>query len=659
MINIETLFEKSGEEFYEFMQQKAEKQNKETIDEETFLQLANLDPTAIKDFSNVDEENNFYIKNVGKYTKWILNKYNNQSEDILDDLSIALEIYHKFKKQYFTGFEDINKFKTYDDLIDLAKYVNDKFDLTEKPPYEDNNKKGKYSIIRDDEKWFIVALWDNKATHYWGKDTEWCIASYPSEFWKNYQKIYNNFIESYYTSSYKFNPPLFYYIVDKKEMQKIDEEINEKNFLENHRKLDNNDFRYLLFPYNGEMKDGYNDDVSEELKRQMPDTMKDYYYKEFAYRDKDYKEKVEKNNKFIEDFQDKNLELKQFFRKYKNYILDEELKKVYEDCIVDDKRMKKILSENKYGLKISPDFLKEWNKVVYDIVFNNAKKVAVNETIYLSNKYISMTYFNKDIMRKIIKFYTKDEKYIDYLTQLDYLKNNGEFFEIIRTAFFQGFKKYIKNILQKELINPDNLKQFMNINKQNEECYIINLKVKRPNFIESIITTTTELTEKVIMVASLIEAINENYAFKFVYYDNWFKKYFNSMKIICNPISEFDNTDFFNNNSITLTIERMLSYTDRIFKLYDEDFLDILEYMKKYFYFIREGDFESLNSLQKHYVEDLYDIIEKQFEKNTLVDVNLLLQCIDEELKDKEAFNKFYQVYLETQNETINTNNAV
>ena len=194
MINLEILFEKSGEEFYEIMKQKAEKQNKEVkFKPKLFYKLLTLDPTALH-----GEGLNFgyqKIKNVGKYTNWILNKYK-EGDEAIESLYDKLITYsNPSYKKYFVGFEDINKFKTYKDFVDYISEKEKEHKLIGE--VENDSKKGIHKIVLDNDEWLVVALWDNKATHYWGENTVWCVSSLPSRYWDSYKNEYDEYIENY------------------------------------------------------------------------------------------------------------------------------------------------------------------------------------------------------------------------------------------------------------------------------------------------------------------------------------------------------------------------------------------------------------------------------------------------------------------------------
>jgi len=324
MINLEILFEKSGEEFYEIMKQKAEKQNKEVkFKPKLFYKLLTLDPTALH-----GEGLNFgyqKIKNVGKYTNWILNKYK-EGDEAIESLYDKLITYsNPSYKKYFVGFEDINKFKTYKDFVDYISEKEKEHKLIGE--VENDSKKGIHKIVLDNDEWLVVALWDNKATHYWGENTVWCVSSLPSRYWDSYKNEYDEYIENYDLKDGK--PPLYYYIANKEEIQRTYEE----NFLENHRTRENNNFRYLLFPYRegeSEFNNGYNEAVKTTNTTIRIPELVDYQlsFYENGEQIKEYLKNEEKkfnNDDFYEKFHE-------FCKNYSSNVSDLK-KRVYEEVL--------------------------------------------------------------------------------------------------------------------------------------------------------------------------------------------------------------------------------------------------------------------------------------------------------------------------------------
>ena len=153
------------------------------LDKKIFYKLVNIDPTSVrkKDFSKP-----------GKYTKWLIMQYNEQSKSeyfdfdtyFNSDLNFTLFIFStgwyksKVKKEsFYLGGElnktlenDILKFRT---IWDFEKHM-----YKYKDEYRKQTEEAKYDVVFSDDKIDILIPINFTASAETAKNTEWCSQSY-------------------------------------------------------------------------------------------------------------------------------------------------------------------------------------------------------------------------------------------------------------------------------------------------------------------------------------------------------------------------------------------------------------------------------------------------------------------------------------------------
>jgi len=153
------------------------------LDKKIFYKLVNIDPTSVrkKDFSKP-----------GKYTKWLIMQYNEESKSeyfdfdtyFNSDLNFTLFIFStgwyksKVKKEsFYLGGElnktlenDILKFRT---IWDFEKHM-----YKYEDEYRKQTEEAKYDVVFSDDKIDILIPINFTASAETAKNTEWCSQSY-------------------------------------------------------------------------------------------------------------------------------------------------------------------------------------------------------------------------------------------------------------------------------------------------------------------------------------------------------------------------------------------------------------------------------------------------------------------------------------------------
>lgn len=158
------------------------------IDDNTFMQLIQLDPTY-KDGSN----------SVGKYGKWILNLFNkgNLSPEDFSDVTPLLNQFSTYRNRVQN--KDLNSYKTLDDLESiLADVVDDDSMLSDRQKlrFMKNVKAGRvkvsaeddYDVVLNTPKFTVYVPNTHEASMKLGSGTKWCTAHENPEWYNKYTK---------------------------------------------------------------------------------------------------------------------------------------------------------------------------------------------------------------------------------------------------------------------------------------------------------------------------------------------------------------------------------------------------------------------------------------------------------------------------------------
>jgi hypothetical protein len=156
------------------------------IDDNTFMQLIQLDPTY-KDGSN----------SVGKYGKWILNLFNkgNLSQEDFSDVTPLLNQFSTYRNR--VPNKDLNSYKTLDDLESiLADVVDDDSMLSDRQKlrFMKNVKAGRvkvsaeddYDVPFEDDKFIVYVPNTHEASMKLGSGTKWCTAHENPDWYNKY-----------------------------------------------------------------------------------------------------------------------------------------------------------------------------------------------------------------------------------------------------------------------------------------------------------------------------------------------------------------------------------------------------------------------------------------------------------------------------------------
>jgi hypothetical protein len=157
------------------------------IDDDTFMQLIQLDPTY--------RGNN----SAGKYGKWLLNLYNrgNLSEEEFSEVPDLLNQFTTYRNRIQN--KDLNFYKSLDALSDtLANVVDDDSMLTDrqKVRFLKNVKSGKvkvsaeddYDVVLETPKFIVYIPNTHEASMKLGQGTEWCTAHENPDWYNQYTK---------------------------------------------------------------------------------------------------------------------------------------------------------------------------------------------------------------------------------------------------------------------------------------------------------------------------------------------------------------------------------------------------------------------------------------------------------------------------------------
>ena len=153
--------------------QKETQLGKNKLPFDLFQQLCELDPTTKPN-------------KVGKYSNWILAKYNPNTD--LNTLRVSLEWYADGIKQGILNRlginNDINSFKSYDELINTMTNINQSNDSQMSNSEYNNRQKfeGQFEILGNTHSYDIVQPLTFKAERYFGSGTKWCTVANESYF---------------------------------------------------------------------------------------------------------------------------------------------------------------------------------------------------------------------------------------------------------------------------------------------------------------------------------------------------------------------------------------------------------------------------------------------------------------------------------------------
>lgn len=139
---------------------------KKDIKKEIFDKIITSDPTT-------KVERGF----VGKYSKWLLDRYIKKELNI-EDLYKAkeyLELFNKVMNRLPINKRDINKYKN---LPELYKEIESYGNYKSKGERKEEILKGKNNIekVYEDSEWLCIIPNDRDSAIYWGKGTQWCTA---------------------------------------------------------------------------------------------------------------------------------------------------------------------------------------------------------------------------------------------------------------------------------------------------------------------------------------------------------------------------------------------------------------------------------------------------------------------------------------------------
>jgi hypothetical protein len=164
------------------------------IDDTTFMQLIQLDPTY-RDGSN----------SVGKYGKWILNLFNNGNLS-QEDFNVVTPLLNQFRTyRNRVQNKDLNSYKTLDDLTSiLADVIDDDSMLSDRQKlrFKKNVKAGRvkvsaeddYDVVFENEMYIVYVPNTHEASMKLGKGTRWCTAHENPDWYNEYtedgEKLY-------------------------------------------------------------------------------------------------------------------------------------------------------------------------------------------------------------------------------------------------------------------------------------------------------------------------------------------------------------------------------------------------------------------------------------------------------------------------------------
>lgn len=157
------------------------------IDDDTFMQLIQLDPTYRGNQS------------LGKYGKWILNLYNkgNLSTDDMNSITDVLNQFTTYRNRIHN--KDLNSYKSLSDLEDiLATVVDDDSMLTDRQKlrFLKNVKAGRtkisaeddYDVVLETPNFIVYVPNTHEASMKLGNGTKWCTAHENPDWYNKYTK---------------------------------------------------------------------------------------------------------------------------------------------------------------------------------------------------------------------------------------------------------------------------------------------------------------------------------------------------------------------------------------------------------------------------------------------------------------------------------------
>jgi hypothetical protein len=187
------------------------------IDRNTFNKIVGSDPT-----SNIDDK-----LFMGKYSKWLINLFLNKKLK-LEDLYKATEYLLLFDKQSVRNKISRKNIMDYDSLADLAKTV---LPFKENEEILSKNEIKDANFVHEFQNYNLFIPRTFKDSCVLGKGTEWCTATEKTD---KYYKLYHKPGRELLIFISKNDPKEKYqfHFRTKQFMNKFDEEINIKNFLQ-------------------------------------------------------------------------------------------------------------------------------------------------------------------------------------------------------------------------------------------------------------------------------------------------------------------------------------------------------------------------------------------------------------------------------------------
>ncbi len=138
------------------------------ISKETFGKLINTDPTY----------NPQQPQKMGKYTKWIIDKYRRNLLKLEDlyRLKECLETFHRYQNRL--EVKDINRYRDEQALYQAVKgFMEDPTQATSKSDEIRHIKEDEAEHVYEDDKWTVIVPLTERASCYYGKGTRWCTAA--------------------------------------------------------------------------------------------------------------------------------------------------------------------------------------------------------------------------------------------------------------------------------------------------------------------------------------------------------------------------------------------------------------------------------------------------------------------------------------------------
>ena len=143
------------------------------IDDATFSQLVNIDPSSTKKY--LEKLCKFYLEtqDLSKFEELII-------------------IYDRLVQKNLTSSKDINKFKNFQEFESEVESHKDTKSNTELREFI---KKSDIDIILDDERFLVLRPKSENASCIYGAGTKWCISAKTKNYWSQY---YDNNLVTFY-----------------------------------------------------------------------------------------------------------------------------------------------------------------------------------------------------------------------------------------------------------------------------------------------------------------------------------------------------------------------------------------------------------------------------------------------------------------------------